>query len=53
MEKYKCENCGSYNIRMKKNYKFGKKSKATVVRSCKECGSYNVEVASRRRRRRR
>ena len=37
-----CENCKCTEIKTRRNYPHGKKSKATVTMFCKKCGSTNI-----------
>ena len=48
----KCAECKSTNIKTRRNYTHGKKSKPRITHICAKCGSVNMEVENTRRRRR-
>ncbi|MBD3253357.1 hypothetical protein GF386_06495 [Candidatus Pacearchaeota archaeon] len=41
-----CRKCNGRNIKSRKNYSYGKKSKPTITLVCKDCGSGDIEVKS-------
>lgn len=41
-----CRKCNSTDIRTRKNYTHGKKSKASITLTCKKCNSADIEIKS-------
>jgi Zn finger protein HypA/HybF involved in hydrogenase expression len=39
-----CKKCNGTDIKSRRNYSHGKKSKTTTTFTCKKCGSTNIEV---------
>ncbi|MFO7710695.1 MAG: hypothetical protein ACLFP2_00745 [Candidatus Woesearchaeota archaeon] len=46
-----CKNCKGTNIKSRRNYSHGKKSKTTTILMCKDCGSCDIEATRKRFRR--
>lgn len=45
-----CKKCGSTEIKSRRTYSHGKKSRPTTVLMCKKCGSTDIETQSFNRR---
>jgi hypothetical protein len=41
-----CKDCKSADIKSRRNYTHGKKSKPTTTLTCKKCGSTDIDVSS-------
>ena len=48
-----CKNCKGTDIKSRRNYSHGKKSKANITMTCKNCGGTAMEVKIERGRRNR
>jgi RNase P subunit RPR2 len=48
-----CKKCNGTDIKSRRNYSHGKKSKPTTTYICRGCGSSDVEIRSNNRRGRR
>ncbi|MBT7902912.1 hypothetical protein HN587_03540 [Candidatus Woesearchaeota archaeon] len=48
-----CKSCKGTDIKSRKNYSHGSKSKAMITYTCKKCGSNNIETKEDPRNKRR
>ena len=46
----RCKKCKSTRIKIRRNYPYGKKSRAKTSAVCKDCGSRDVEMPQKQRR---